>query len=345
MPTRQRAAPRAPATLRTVADSAGVSAMTVSNVINGKGKVGAETRARVREAIRRTGYVPNLAARRLAGAAGTRIALIYPEGRSPYLVEVLLGSLAGSNAAGAQLIVKEGTAASVEAALQLVMEAIDAGAEGLLLVPPYAELLARSPAFRQLGLPAVAISAAAPLPAMMSVRIDNRRAAEQLTCHLIQQGHRNIGFIGGPAGNGDSAERRAGFRQAMRAHGLPVRPPSIQRGRFTFQSGCEAAERLLDAATPPSAILASNDDMALGVLWVAQRRGLSVPRDLAVAAFDDTTAARRAWPPLTVATQPVAAMTAAAVEAIMAALVGRGGLPSADVVLAHEVLMRLSTTG
>ncbi|WP_434989704.1 LacI family DNA-binding transcriptional regulator [Xanthomonas melonis] len=203
MPIRRSGA-RPPITLRTVAERAGVSPMTVSNVINGRGKVSAQTHARVREAIRlKTGYVPNIAARRLAGATGTRLGLVYSDIRSPFLSEVLLTTLASATAIGAQLVVREGQLPNRDHAEQLVMELIDAGAEGLLLVPPYAELLAESDYFQRLGVPAVAIAGATPLAGMQTIRIDNRLAADQLTSHLIQRGHRQIAFITGPMDHGD----------------------------------------------------------------------------------------------------------------------------------------------
>lgn len=343
MPIRPASRVRMPVTLQTVADRVGVSTMTVSNVINGRGKVSAETRARVKEAIRLTGYVPNVAARRLAGAAGTRLGLLYPDVRTPFLTDVLLAALASANAVGAQLVVREGRLPTVDHAEQLVMEAIEAGAEGLLLVPPYAELLSGSAYFQRLGIPAAAIAGAQPLAGMQTVRIDNRLAADQLASHLIQAGHRHIAFVTGPMDHGDSHERLLGFQDAMARHARPVEPAFIRSGRFSFQSGCEATEALLALQTRPTAVLASNDDMALGVLWVAQRAGLRVPEDLSVAAFDDTAASRRAWPPLTVAAQPMPQMADAAVAAIVACLVGKADLPDGEVVLPHELLIRTSS--
>ncbi|WNH54183.1 LacI family DNA-binding transcriptional regulator [Stenotrophomonas oahuensis] len=342
-PRRTPAGSRTPVTLQTVADRVGVSTMTVSNVIHGRGKVGAETRARVKEAVRVTGYVPNMAARRLAGVAGTRLGLLYPDVRSPFLTEVLLAALASANAVGAQLVVREGRAATLEHAEKLVVEAIEGGAEGLLLVPPYAELLAGSETFLRLGIPSTAIAGAAPLHGMQTLRIDNRGAADQLTSHLLQAGHHRIAFITGPMDHGDSQQRLLGFQDAMHRAALPIDPASVRAGRFCFQSGCEAAEALLAASSRPTAIVASNDDMALGVLWVAQRAGLRLPDDLSVVAFDDTAASRRAWPPLTVIAQPMASMTDAAVAALINTLSGKAELPSGEWVLPYELLVRTSS--
>ncbi|MHC5149648.1 LacI family DNA-binding transcriptional regulator [Stenotrophomonas rhizophila] len=335
--------PHRPATLKTVADRTGVSSMTVSNVINGTGKVGAETRARVKEAIRATGYVPNLQARRLAGAAGTRIALIHSGDRSPFLTDSLLAVLASTHMAGAQLIVCEGTSATLEDAEQLVMDAVKAGAEGLILIPPYAERLSNSDTFMRLRMPAIALAGAQALPGMQTVRIDNRLAADQLASHLIDSGHQRIAFLAGPMEHGDSRERLAGFEDAMARAGLPIAPELVRYGRFSFQSGCDIGEDLLGASSAPSAVLASNDDMALGVLWVAHRAGLRIPQDLSLAAFDDTAAARRAWPPLTVANQPMAAMAATATQALLDCLTGDAGLPQGEQVLPHHVIIRRSS--
>ena len=317
--------------------------MTVSNVINGTGKVGAETRARVKEAIRATGYVPNLQARRLAGAAGTRIALIHSGDRSPFLTDTLLAVLASTNAAGAQLIVCEGTSPTLEDAEKLVMDAIKAGAEGLMLIPPYAELLSGSDTFMLLRIPAIALAGAQALPGMQTVRIDNRLAADQLASHLIDNGHQRIAFLAGPMGHGDSRERLVGFEDAMARSGLPIVPELIRHGRFSFQSGCEIGEDLLGASSAPTAVLASNDDMALGVLWVAHRAGLRIPQDLSLAAFDDTAAARRAWPPLTVANQPMAEMAATATQVLLDCLTGDAGLPHGELILPHQVIIRRSS--
>lgn len=240
-PSRTRSA----VTLQTVADRVGVSPMTVSNVINGRGKVSAETRLRVKEAIKVTGYVPNVAARRLAGATGTRLGLLYPDVRSPFLTEVLLAALGSATAVGAQLVVREGHKTTVDDAERMVMDAIEAGAEGLLLVPPYAELLAGSDYFQRLGVPAAAIAGATPLEGMQTVRIDNREAASQLTAHLIHAGHKQIAFIAGPMDHGDSLERLLGYQDAMARHHLSIDPSLVRPGRFSFQSGCEAAEALI----------------------------------------------------------------------------------------------------
>ena len=128
------------------------------------------------------------------------------------------------------------------------------------------------------------------MPDMHTVRIDNRTAAATLTEFLIRLGHRRIGFITGSPRHGDSNERRAGYEQALRRY-IPVQRELIADGEFTFESGRRAAEQLLDLKNKPTAIIASNDDMAAATLWMAQQRGLKLPDDLSVA--DSTTRQRR----------------------------------------------------
>lgn len=318
--------------------------MTVSNVINGTGKVGAEARQRVREAIAQTGYVPNIEARRLAGASGTRIALLYPDTRTPFLTEVLLATLNAANARGTQLLVRDTAGVLTADAETLVAQALAGGAEALVLVPPFAECLADSPVFGRLGIPAVALAAAGPLNQMHTVRIDNRKAADQLTSHLIELGHRQIGFITGPAGHGDSGQRLRGHQDAMARAGLPVRKPHVIAGDFTFQAGCAATARMLAGTPRPTAIVASNDDMAMGAQWAAQQAGLRLPGALSVAGFDDTAAARRAWPALTVMQQPIAQMASTAVDLLLDALTC-AAMPSwREVIHPHALVTRDSTS-
>ena len=149
-------------TIRTVAEQAGVSVMTVSNVINGTGND--QTRARVRQAIRNTGYVPNYEARRLASAGRSRVALLYSDQQTPFLAQVLLAAINASTAHGAQLLVRSSNSPTKRSTEKLVLNAARSGVQGLLLVPPYAELLVGSAVLSEMK--ATAIAAAGPLSGM-----------------------------------------------------------------------------------------------------------------------------------------------------------------------------------
>jgi len=152
---------------------------------------------------------------------------------------------------------------------------------------------------------------------MSVVRIDDREAAAEMTRHIISLGHRHIGLIIGNALHMASEARRQGFEAAMQAAGLVVPPEYMVQGHFTYRSGLEAAAALLDLPERPSAIFASNDDMAAATIAVAHRRNLDVPRDLTVCGFDDTDFAQSIWPELTTIHQPIAEMSRAAVNMLI----------------------------
>jgi len=134
--------------------------------------------------------------------------------------------------------------------------------------------------------------------------------------HLLKRGHRRIGFIVGNPDQAASAERMAGFYAAVRE--FDEVETFIAQGDFSFASGLAAAEQLLDQARPPTAIFASNDDMAAAVVSVAHRRHLDVPQQLTVVGFDDTMTAVTLWPPLTTVHQPVRELAAEALRLLAA---------------------------
>ena len=328
-------------TIRTVAERAGVSMMTVSNVINGTGQVSVKTRALVRQAIRSTGYIPNLDARSLASGGANRIALIYSGHQVPFLGEVLFSAFNATASFGAQLALRASSGLTRKALEKLALSVARSGIQGLLIAPPCAELLVESTVL--LEIKAVAIATAGPMPDMHTVRIDNRTAAAKLTEYLIHLGHRRIGFITGSPRHGDSKERRTGYEQAMQRSDIPVQQELIADGEFTFESGRRAAEHLLTLSSKPTAIIASNDEMAAGALWMAQQRGLKLPDDLSVVGFDDTPTALKTWPPLTVIRQPIAAMVERGVSLLMEETHEKKSAALSDVVLDYTLVERAST--
>jgi LacI family transcriptional regulator len=173
--------------------------------------------------------------------------------------------------------------------------------------------------------------------------MDDRLAAYEMTKHLIELGHRDIGFIIGHPDHGASHLRHQGFMEAMADSGLTVRPERVEQGYFSFRSGFEAAERLLTGGDRPTAVFASNDDMALGVMAVANRLRLNVPETLSVAGFDDTPGAKVVWPQLTTVRQPIAAMAGAAADMLLNGVSwDEGELPPSKL-LDFELVVREST--
>ncbi|MBW8785928.1 MAG: LacI family DNA-binding transcriptional regulator [Novosphingobium sp.] len=308
-------------TVSDVARAAGVSQMTVSRVINREANVREETRAKVEEAIAALGYVPDPAARSLAGGGQCRIALLYSNPSAAYLSEFLAGSIAGAAASGAQLGIEHWDGAEgVEAlARRLAAHRTDA----VLLPPPLCESAALLDALTGTDMPVAQVATGEPSPVAHAVSIDDRAAAEAMTAHLIVLGHRRIGFIAGEPNLTASGLRRAGYEQALASAGITAAPALIRGGNFTYRSGLAAGEALLSLSSPPTAIFASNDDMAAAVVSVAHRRHLEVPGDLSVCGFDDTAMAITVWPELTTIRQPVAEMASAATELLVKAVRAR----------------------
>jgi LacI family transcriptional regulator len=290
--------------------------MTVSRVINGESNVRDTTRELVMEAVRALNYRPNPAARVLAGARDIRIALIYSNPSASYLSEMLVGALDGSHRAAAQLVLDRWDnlkPAAEKAAAQKLAE----GVTGVILPPPLCESKAIAAAFAAEGVATVALATGRAREDVSCVRIDDFHAAREMTLHLVSLGHSRIAFIKGQPTQTASAQRLAGFEAAMKESGLEVDPTLVVQGYFSYKSGLEAAEKLLARKRLPTAIFASNDDMAAAAISVAHRRGLDVPGDISVVGFDDTSIATTVWPELTTIRQPIAAMAEAAINLLL----------------------------
>jgi LacI family transcriptional regulator len=288
-------------TLSDVAARAGVSIKTVSRVVNREENVSRETRERVEAVLNELDYRPNIFARSLAGSRSYLLSLLFDNPSPSYVLELQLGALRQCRAAGYHLIVEEMDSTSGDFDTQVARLLQGSLADGFILTPPLSDNVEVLGALHERGLPCVRIAPAA-----------------DMTRHLLELGHRRIGFIKGHAAHGASHLRTEGFFAAMRAQGLAVELDLVVEGDFSSRSGVEAAERLLMRSDRPTAIFASNDDMALGAMMVASRLGLHIPQDLSICGFDDSRTALLTWPQLTTVRQPVADMSAAAAELLIA---------------------------
>ena len=317
--------------------------MTVSRVINARPGVGPDTRLVVSEAIQRLGYTPNVAARSLVTSAELRIGVIYSNPSAAFMSEFLTGVYEEASTRGALLILLKGGEGGRPPQDAELKSLIAAGVRGVILAPPLGESPTVLRVLRKARLPLAAVGAYG-VAGAICVRIDDRQAAYEMTRDLIAEGHRRLGFIVGNPDQAASAERLAGFHAAVReADDVQT---TIAQGDFSFTSGLAAAELLLDASPAPTAIFASNDDMAAAVVSVAHRRHLDVPGELTVAGFDDTAAAITLWPPLTTVRQPVRKLAAEALG-LLAAVISGAETPLTDHrdrVLDHQVVRRLSTS-
>lgn len=333
-----------PATIIDVAREAGVSIKTVSRVVNQEAGVHAETREQVLKVVAALNYRPKQSARSLAGGRSFLIGLLYYDPSAAFVGGVQQGATLRCREAGYHLVVESLHNDAPDLPVQVDRMVSALRPDGMILTPPLCDNPQVLKALRDSGTPCVLISPAADHPDHPSVRMDDVRAAEEITNLLISLGHERIAVIKGAKDQVAARRRYQGYAAALKAHRLPLDKDLVVQGDFTFPSGVEAAHQLLSRRQRPTAVFASNDDMALGVLAAAQRLGLDVPGDLSIVGFDDTAAAARVWPPLTTVRQPMDEMARVAVELLVdSARSEEGDDTPPRRVLDHELIVRDST--
>ncbi len=335
------------ATITDVAEKAGVSMKTVSRVMNQEAGVHPETRAKVLKVVADLKYRPKLSARSLAGARSFLIGLLYYDPSAAFVGGVQQGATLRCREAGYHLVVESLHNDAPDLAQQVDRMVSALRPDGMILTPPLCDNRQVLKALRESHTPCVLVSPARNVKDLPSVRMDDTRAAEEITNLLISLGHERIAFIMGATDQAASGLRYQGYLRAMKTHQIPVDKELVHQGEFTFASGVEAAHHLLSRRKRPSAVFASNDDMALGVLAAAQRLGLAVPGDLSIAGFDDSNASGLVWPPLTTVRQPMDEMARVAVEMLIAANRSDAETPleqNFHRVLPHELVVRDSTS-
>jgi LacI family transcriptional regulator len=316
-------------TILDVARHAGVSPMTVSRVVNAEANVREETRVKVAASIKALRYSPNLAARSLASADAMHIGILYSNPSAAYLSEFLLGSLEQSSLSGCQLVIEQ--CGGVENEREAIARLTKGGVDGVILPAPLCDSEEALQAVSAANIPAVLVASGRPAANLSAVSINDFEASRAMTRHLLSLGHKRIGFINGHPNQTASGQRFRGYVEGMTEAGLSVGTDQVAQGYFSYRSGMEAAEKLLGAWNP-TAIFASNDDMAAAAMAVAHRKGLDVPGDIAIVGFDDTPLATTVWPELTTVRQPIADMAREAVRMLIEQIrsVRAGAPPKAE---------------
>ena len=304
--------------IRDVAALAGVAVKTVSRVLNGHPYVSAETKARVDEAMLALDFRPSVAARILSGAKSNQIALIYDNHSPFYMFQIQTGCWEYCKAHGIRLLAQPVDVADPQVGEQVRGLVTETHVDGIILSSPVTDCDPVLRALESMDIPFVRISPGTNHALTSSVFMDDAQAADDMTTHLINFGHRRIGFIKGHPNHMASDDRLNGYRRGLSRAGISYAAELVCEGEFDFESGVRAAEQFLAMDDRPTAIFASNDDMAAGVLAVAHDRGISLPDQLSVAGFDDTTLARTVWPPLTTIHQPMAELARTATEILIA---------------------------
>jgi len=292
-------------TITDVAKQAGVSMKTVSRVLNNEPNVAKKTRERVLEAAKALRYSPNLAARGLASSKSYLLALLYDNPSPNYIANVQKGAIDACRDSGYHLVVEpvNMSEANVGEAVDLLLERLPV--DGIILTPPLSDDKDVIAILKRLKIPYIPVAPSVEDADVSSVKMDDVQAAYEMTEFLIRKGHRKLGFIKGHPEHSATNLRYLGYIKAMEAVGLALNMEWVVEGDFSFKSGVDAAEKLLGLSDRPTAIFASNDDMAAGGVSVASRLGISVPKDLSVGGFDDTPLAKILFPQLTTIKQPI----------------------------------------
>lgn len=330
------------ATINDVAERAGVSIKTVSRVLNQEPNVRPETRDRVLAAANELDYRPNLSARRLAANRSFIIGLLYDNPPSDYVTQIQDGSLQACRQQGYNLLIHPCSAADPDLVEEIIALHRQSTVDGFILIPPLSDNGKVTAALDDEGVRNVRVSQRCTEMAPC-VSVDDEQAAERVTGFLLGLGHRRIGFIMGHPDHGSSHDRLRGYQVALGAAGLARDEGLVERGLYNFESGYSCARRLLSRIPRPTAVFASNDHMAMGVLTAAHEQGITIPGQLSVCGFDDTAMARYAWPPLTTVRQPIVQMARLATEVLIRCL--RGDMDAQMTYRLHSELVMRSSTG
>lgn len=325
-------------TISDVAKAAGVSIKTVSRVLNKERYVRSDTREKVEAAMAALSFSPSLAARALAGKRSHQIALIYDNHSPYYMAAIQEGVWARCREGGVRLLAQPADVASPTIAAEVGGLIDETHVDGIILSSPVTDCPAVLTELERRKIPFVRISPGTNHALTSSVFMDDVGAADDMTTHLINTGHRTIGFIMGHPNHMASEQRLFGYRRALDRSGISYEPGLVKPGEFDFASGAKAAEELLALPNRPTAIFASNDDMAAGVLTVAHAKGMAIPGELSVAGFDDTPLAQLVWPPLTTIRQPTRELAHAAASLLFEKVDGVEHRR-----LQHELIIRAST--
>jgi LacI family transcriptional regulator len=328
-------------TIHDVAKAAGVAIKTVSRVLNNEPNVAEQTRARVQAAVQALNYHPSLSARSLASRRSYLIGLLYENPSANYIVDIQHGAMERCHEERFRLFVHQCGGKDDELVREVLGLLDQTHADGLIISPPLSESVALAEALDKRKLPFVRIAPSDMRHHSSYVEMDDEGAAREMMDHLIGLGHRRIGFVIGHPAHYASGLRLRGYKAALQAHRIPFDPAYVKQGYFEFESGRKAAHELLTMHTPPTAIFASNDDMAAGALMCAHEMGIAVPGKLSVVGFDDTYVARIVWPPLTTVHQPTYDLSYAATDLLLQTLQNKEAPKSAR--LPHRLVVREST--
>jgi LacI family transcriptional regulator len=305
-------------TIKDVARVSGYSIKTVSRVVNKQPTVAKDIREKVEAVVAELNYQPNKWARSLRSSRSHLLALISYGSSVSYISQVQLAAAWVCHDAGYHVMseIVPRSDHSLPKVVKSIASAIHL--DGVLLVPPAADNLILMKALTDANLPFVRISPSRHLDLGSYVYVDDHKVAFDITQYLIDLGHRDIAFVGGPQLHAAAAKRQSGFEAAMRENGIAIAKSWTLRGEFDVKSGMQAGEALFSGRKWPTAVIGSNDETAIGIMAAAYSKGAVIPRDVSIVGIDDAPIASSFWPPLTTVRQPVADLGRAATEILIA---------------------------
>lgn len=328
-------------TLRDVARAAGVSAMTVSRVINGRAGVDAETQRKVEEAVQALDYVPNRVARGLISQKTQTIGLIVPDVVNPFFSPVVRGAEATARKAGYRVLLcnSEG---DLRLEREYIEDLVSHRVEGLLLAP--ANDGSRQSVFPLLrrGFPLVLLDRALPDVDCDLIVSDSASGARQLVEHLVAVGHRHIAHVTDADDTSTGRERLRGYQEALEAAGIPFREELVFRTTVDQIGGYRATQQVLGLDPLPTAIFTVNNMTVVGAMQALRERGMSVPADMALVCFDDVEHLAVLSPFLTVIDQPAETFGSLGAQLLLERIAGKAGKRSRRIVLQTDLIVRQS---
>ncbi|AIA73194.1 LacI-family transcriptional regulator [Pectobacterium atrosepticum SCRI1043] len=317
------------ATMLDVAKKAGVSKATVSRVLTGNNYVSKTTRDRVFQAIEEIGYRPNLLARQLATSKSQIIGLVVTNTlySGPYFSELLFQTATMTEKYGRQLIMADGKH-SAEEEREAIQFLLDLRCDAVIIYPRFLSIEALESIIEQHEQPIMVVNRTLHQHSDNGICADHQQHCHDAVNYLITQGHRDIAFICGSSNSPTGTSRLAGYRQALVDNGIPCDDRLIAQGDWTHDSGYTAAKSLLQRTLTFSALVASNDDMAIGAAKALREHGLAIPQDVSLLGFDDLPMASWFYPPLTTVHVPVAEMINYTLEKLLCRLEGETVIPA-----------------
>jgi LacI family transcriptional regulator len=328
-------------TIYDVAREANVSMATVSRVVNGNPNVKPATRKKVQEVIERLGYRPNAVARGLASKKTTTVGVIIPDISSTFFAELARG-IEDIATMYKYNIILSNSDQNKEKELHLLNTMLGKQVDGIVFMSgnithEHVEEFEKSP------VPIVLAGSIAETEKIPSVNIDYDQAAYDVTRYFIDKGHKEIAVVIGPLHEPINSERKmSGYRRALQEAGIEYREEYVFEGDYTYDSGMEAIEQLLELEKKPSAIFVGSDEMALGVVHGAEDKGYRIPEDFEVISSDNTRLALMVRPQLTSIVQPLYDIGAVAMR-LLTKLMNKEKVEEQTVILPHRIELRHST--